>query len=76
MPGGAAFALWSAQSGALLIVALLAMLLVGSVGAAIAPFAIMGAVVGFIVRAALDRFDGKRKAGVDVEGEVVRDILT
>lgn len=51
--------------------ALLAMLLVGSAGPAVAPFAIIGSVVGFGMRQALDRFDAKRQAGVHVEGEVV-----
>jgi len=41
---------------------MLAMLLIGGAGAAIAPFAIIGAVVGFIVRQALDQFDKKRQA--------------
>ncbi len=40
---------------------MLAMLLVGGAGAAIAPFAIIGAVVGFIVRQALDQFDKRRQ---------------
>ncbi len=51
--------------------ALLAMLLVGSAGAAVAPFAIIGAVIGFGMRQGLDRFDAKRQASVNVEGEVV-----
>ncbi|MDI1290012.1 MAG: chloride channel protein, partial [bacterium] len=51
--------------------ALLAMLLIGSAGPAVAPFAIIGAVIGFGMRQALDRFDAKRQAGVDVKGEVV-----
>ena len=51
--------------------ALLAMLLVGSAGPVVAAFAIIGGVVGFGMRQALDRFDAKRQPGVDVEGEVV-----
>jgi H+/Cl- antiporter ClcA len=39
---------------------MLAMLLVGGAGAGIAPFAIIGAVVGFIIRQLLDRLDAKR----------------
>jgi H+/Cl- antiporter ClcA len=39
---------------------MLAVLLVGAAGPAIAPFAIIGAVIGFIVRQALDGFDAKR----------------
>jgi H+/Cl- antiporter ClcA len=39
---------------------MLAMLLVGGAGPGIAPFAIIGAVVGFIVRQGLDTFDAKR----------------
>ena len=46
--------------------ALLGMLLIGGAGAGIAPFAIIGAVVGFIARQALDKFDAKRKASVQV----------
>ncbi len=42
--------------------ALLAMMLVGTAGPAIAPFAIIGAVIGFGMRQALDRFDAKRQA--------------
>ena len=41
---------------------MLAMLLIGGAGAGIAPFAIIGAVVGFIVRQLLDRLDAKRAA--------------
>lgn len=51
--------------------ALLAMLLIGSAGPAVAPFAIIGAVIGFGMRQALDRFDAKRQASVNVEGEIV-----
>ena len=51
--------------------ALLAMLLVGTAGAAVAPFAIMGAVIGFGMRQALDRFDAKREPRINIEGEVV-----
>lgn len=51
--------------------ALLGMLLIGGAGAGIAPFAIVGSVVGFIARQALDKLDAKRKAAVHVEGEVV-----
>jgi H+/Cl- antiporter ClcA len=43
---------------------LLGMLLVGGAGAGIAPFAIVGAVVGFAVRQGLDRFDARRSAPV------------
>ena len=50
---------------------MLAMLLIGGAGAGIAPFAIIGAVIGFIVRQLLDRLDAKREAAVHVEGEVV-----
>jgi H+/Cl- antiporter ClcA len=39
---------------------MLAMLLIGGAGAGIAPFAIIGAVVGFIVRQLLDRLDANR----------------
>lgn len=42
--------------------ALLAMLILGSAGMAIAPFAIIGAVIGFGMRQALDRFDARRAA--------------
>lgn len=45
---------------------MLAMLLIGGAGPAIAPFAIIGAVVGFIVRQALDVFDAKRKTTLAV----------
>jgi H+/Cl- antiporter ClcA len=41
---------------------MLAMLLIGGAGAGIAPFAIMGAVVGFIIRQLLDRLDARRTA--------------
>jgi H+/Cl- antiporter ClcA len=41
---------------------MLAMLLIGGAGPGIAPFAIIGAVVGFIVRQALDVIDAKREA--------------
>ncbi|MBK9738297.1 MAG: chloride channel protein [Actinobacteria bacterium] len=41
---------------------MLAMLLIGGAGPGIAPFAIIGAVVGFIVRQGLDAFDAKRQA--------------
>jgi H+/Cl- antiporter ClcA len=41
---------------------MLAMLLIGGAGAAIAPFAIIGAVVGFIIRQVLDRLDAGRVA--------------
>ena len=48
--------------------ALLAMLLVGVAGAAIAPFAIIGAVVGFVIRAAVDRLESRRtSAPVEVQ---------
>jgi H+/Cl- antiporter ClcA len=40
--------------------ALLAMLLVGVAGAAIAPFAIIGAVGGFVTRSAVDRLESRR----------------
>jgi H+/Cl- antiporter ClcA len=40
---------------------MLAMLLIGGAGPGIAPFAIIGAVVGFIIRQALDRIDAKRQ---------------
>lgn len=39
---------------------MLAMLLIGAAGPAIAPFAIIGAVIGFIVRQLLDGLDAKR----------------
>ena len=39
---------------------MLAMLLIGGAGPGIAPFAIIGAVVGFIIRQVLDRLDAKR----------------
>lgn len=39
--------------------ALLAMLLVGGAGTAIAPFAILGAVAGFVVRQALDMYENR-----------------
>ena len=42
--------------------ALLAMLLVGVAGAAIAPFAIIGAVSGFVVRSAVDRLKSRRSS--------------
>ena len=51
--------------------ALLAMMPVGTAGPAIASFAIIGAVIGFGMRQALDRVGAKRQAGVHVEGEVV-----
>jgi H+/Cl- antiporter ClcA len=51
--------------------ALLAVLILGSAGMAIAPFAIIGSVIGFGMRQALDRFDAKREASLHVEGEVV-----
>jgi H+/Cl- antiporter ClcA len=41
---------------------MLAMLLIGGAGPAIAPFAIIGAVVGFIVRETLDKVDSRRAA--------------
>jgi H+/Cl- antiporter ClcA len=41
---------------------LLGMLLVGGAGVGIAPFAIIGAVVGFAVRQGLDRIDARRTA--------------
>jgi H+/Cl- antiporter ClcA len=41
---------------------MLAMLLIGGAGTAIAPFAIIGAVVGFIIRQVLDRLDAGRVA--------------
>jgi ABC-type branched-subunit amino acid transport system permease subunit len=37
------------------------MLLIGGAGAGIAPFAIIGAVIGFIIRQALDRLDAHRQ---------------
>jgi H+/Cl- antiporter ClcA len=39
---------------------MLAMLLIGGAGPGIAPFAIIGAVIGFIIRQALDRLDARR----------------
>ena len=42
--------------------ALLAMLLVGVAGAAIAPFAIIGAVSGFVVKDAVDRLKSRRSS--------------
>lgn len=42
--------------------ALLAVLLVGSAGPAVSPFAIMGAVIGFGLRQGLDRYDARRAA--------------
>jgi H+/Cl- antiporter ClcA len=41
---------------------MLAMLLIGGAGAGIAPFAIIGAVVGFIIRQLLDQLDARRTA--------------
>jgi H+/Cl- antiporter ClcA len=43
---------------------LLAMLLVASAGVQIAPFAIVGAVIGFAARQLLDRVDAKRATGL------------
>ncbi len=43
--------------------AMLGMLLIGSAGLAVAPLAIMGSVVGFGVRQALDRLDAEAPAG-------------
>ena len=45
--------------------ALLAVLILGSAGMAIAPFAIIGAVVGFGMRQALDKFDARRAAAAE-----------
>ncbi len=47
--------------------ALLAMVLLSSSGAAVAPFAIMGAVVGFGVRQGLDKRDAKRTSKLELE---------
>ena len=47
--------------------ALLAMVLLSSSGAAVAPFAIMGAVVGFGVRQVLDKRDAKRTSKLELE---------
>jgi len=47
--------------------ALLAMVLLSSSGAAVAPFAIMGAVVGFGVRQGLDKHDAKRTSKLELE---------
>ncbi len=47
--------------------ALLAMVLLSSSGAAVAPFAIMGAVVGFGVRQGLDKRDAKRTSNRELE---------
>ncbi len=44
--------------------AMLGMLLIGSAGLAVAPLAIMGSVVGFGVRQALDKVDAKRQSSV------------
>ncbi|MDP1878303.1 MAG: chloride channel protein [Actinomycetota bacterium] len=43
--------------------ALLAVLILGTAGMTIAPFAIIGSVIGFGMRQALDRFDARRAAG-------------
>ena len=43
---------------------LLAMLLVASAGVQVAPFAIVGAVIGFAARQLLDRVDAKRATGL------------
>ncbi|CAB4677954.1 unannotated protein [freshwater metagenome] len=45
----------------------LAMVLLSSSGAAVAPFAIMGAVVGFGVRQGLDKRDAKRTSKLELE---------
>ncbi len=47
--------------------ALLAMILLSSSGVAVAPFAIMGAVVGFAVRQTLDKLDAKRAATKEMQ---------
>lgn len=47
--------------------ALLAMVLLSSSGAAVAPFAIMGAVVGFGVRQGLDKRDTKKTSKLELE---------
>lgn len=44
--------------------AMLALLLIGGAGMDIAPFAIIGAVVGFVVRQWLDTIDAKRKEAI------------
>lgn len=41
---------------------MLAMLLIGGAGPGIAPFAIIGAVIGFVIRQLLDRLDARRIA--------------
>jgi H+/Cl- antiporter ClcA len=46
--------------------AMLGMLLIGAAGMAVAPLAILGAVIGFGVRQGLDRLDAKRPPAVPV----------
>lgn len=46
--------------------ALLGMLLVGGGGAAVAPFAILGAIVGYVARLAVDQRDSRRGARASV----------